>query len=272
MDVVAGAVGGGYMFARLFRQDMPWAFYVVLGASVWLMYTVDHLLDAQRLQEKASTARHFFHYQYGTAIKAICVVLAIATPVLAFTQLSETAVYFGIGMGLLSLLHMVIVKYVGDATSPFLIKELGVAMVYSFGVAGLPVLESGLIWTPEALVIVGQFLLLALANLIEFSMYEVASDTRDGHTSFVRAIGVQPARNLATALLVIVAGLAVWMILRAPVGSFVIWVEAILLLMTGTLTTVLYLPDWMGKADRYRTFGDGAFLLPLLALVIPGNV
>ena len=275
VDVVAGAVGAGIMVSRWTGAEMEWPFFVVLGFCVWLVYTLDHLLDARRLGDKASTDRHRFHHRHFKTLGIVWLVLAAIAGTLAFWKLGEQGIWFGVGMSGLTLLHLFLVKLVGDKTSPFLTKEMGVALVYAAGIWGLPAIKSGAWQEPIFWCGFGIFFLLATINLIEFSIYEVEIDENDGHTSFVRALGKKRARRLVLGLLFLTAfGLLFLFIfdwkhasesgrLMVETATRLQWIYLLMLLL---LNALFQYPRYFGINERYRAWGDGAFLIPFLSL------
>ncbi len=272
LDVVAGAIGSGIMVNRFTGAELEWPFFLLLGLSVWLIYTLDHLLDAHRLRDKASTPRHRFHFRHFRWLSGIWILLAVGTGFLAVWQLSLTGVLFGLGMGGLTILHLLIVKLVGDKTSLFLIKEFGVALVYAGGVWGLPILESGTWDEPLIILSFVQFLLLALTNLLEFSWFEVEIDQQDGHTSFVRALGKAWSQRVIFILLGVLGCVGFITTGLADPTTFEGWltyrVALIHLLMATLLAALVLFPQWFQRYERYRSYGDGAFLIPFLSLWI----
>ncbi len=74
IDVVIGSIFSSYLVVKLLDVEPTWAFWIVLPVSVWIIYTLDHIIDAYRLKKQANTFRHFFHYQYK---KTIIVTIAI---------------------------------------------------------------------------------------------------------------------------------------------------------------------------------------------------
>ncbi len=243
--------------------NMPWSWYVILPLAVWTTYTGDHLLDAMRLRELASTARHQFHYRHLTLLFGIAIAAAVCAVVLALLFLGQTGFYFGLGMGAVVLLHLAIVKFVGERSSPWLVKELGVATIYAAGIWGLPLILSGKWGTREAMVPALQFLLFALVNLLEFSLYEYESDTADGQTSFVRAIGRKGAIRFIRLILAGAAGLGAFL-LASVEGLTLVRIEMIYALMALVLAALIYKPVWFMPHERYRVWGDAAFLIPVL--------
>lgn len=266
IDVAVGALCGGSMVAAYLGVAMHWSWYVILPLAVWAIYTSDHLMDARRLGEGASTPRHRFHHQYFRVLMVAALVAASACVVLAFLYLGMTGILFGIGMGMLALGHLVLVKFVGERSSPLLVKELGVALVYVGGIWGLPLILSGALGTREAMVPAAQFLLLALANLLEFSLYEYESDKRDRQTSFVQAIGRKGTIRFTRLVLAASVGLGVFLL--ASVGSpAIVRLETVYALMAGVLAALIYKPVWFMQNERYRVWGDAAFLLPILYIL-----
>jgi hypothetical protein len=267
LDVAVGALGGGCMVARYLDVAMPWSWYVILPLAVWAIYTGDHLLDAMRLRDRASTARHRFHHRYFGLLMSLAVLAAATSVLLALLLLGQVGFLFGLGMGALVLIHLVLVKFVGERTSPFLVKELGVALIYVAGIWGLPLMMSGHGATREAMVPAAQFLLLALANLLEFSLYEYESDKADGQTSFVQAIGRKGAIRFIRLVLATMAGLGTFLLATVD-GRPLLRLEFIYALMALVLAALIYKPVWFMERERYRAWGDAAFLLPFLYMLM----
>ena len=267
LDVMAGAIVCGGMVRGILSIEMHWSWYIVLPLAVWLIYTLDHLLDARRLGATAHTPRHLFHHQYFLPLAIAVASLSLVCLGLALAFLGWNGILFGLSMGGLVILHLLLVKVVGNSIAPWLIKEMGVALVYAVGIWGLPIIESKQWDEPWVILAFLQFLLLVLANLLEFSWYERDTDTLDGHTSFVRAIGVKGAKRLLYLLLgavVLFGSLLLWQLPQSPI----IWLESIYCLMLLVLLALLHFPGYFAKYERYRAWGDGAFLLPVIYLIM----
>jgi hypothetical protein len=269
LDVAAAALGGGILAMRVIGSSPRPCFYWLLPAGVWVAYTIDHLLDAQRMGPAARTPRHRFHHQHQNLLWCIVVVAAMACGILGWIGLSWFGLIYAAIMCGLVILHESIIKFAGNRVSPLLVKELGVAVVFTAGVWGMPWLRhrldtGNLLGWPVLLML--QYLLLATVNLIEFSIYESKIDTAHGQTSFVRGIGRRPAARIVTALLILQIP-AAWLACRLHPSRTVVLCEAIYLAMTIGLWIVLAFPKFTARAERYRTIGDGVFLLPFLMLM-----
>src|SRR6187431_1308602 len=84
IDVALGAVCSALFFARLLSvRILPFGL-ITLGLSVWIIYSVDHLLDARKLKSKASTMRHRFHQEHSRSITIMVLIATIVNAVLIF--------------------------------------------------------------------------------------------------------------------------------------------------------------------------------------------
>ena len=271
VDVALAALGGGVMATRVLAARPRPAFYAVLPASVWAVYTLDHLLDARRMGDAAATPRHRFHGRHAGVLWAALAVVAVACGVVGVAELSWPGVAFGVGMVGLVVAHEAIVKLAGSRASPLLVKELGVAAIFTAGTWGLPAIVRAwhggggpVPWRP--VVMVTQYLLLAAVNLVEFSVFDARRDAAAGQTSFVRGVGRPAACRVAAGLLAAAVGLGGPVLLGG--GRTHVAAEAILLAMAGGLGAILWRPRAFARRERYRTVGDGVFLLPLLMAVV----
>lgn len=82
LDAPTVAVLWQAFLARCLHADVRWPAFVALGASVWLIYVADRLLDSLQSEEGPITPRHrFYRVHWRTALRvcgAVLVVLAIA--------------------------------------------------------------------------------------------------------------------------------------------------------------------------------------------------
>ncbi|MEL6675760.1 MAG: hypothetical protein AAFR61_26365 [Bacteroidota bacterium] len=263
LDVVLGALASGVMAAAVLQVEMPLSWWVILPLSVWVVYTLDHLLDAMRLTGEAHTPRHQFHQRH---LKSLQIVWGIAFAICVFVApfwVPRPFLALAVGMGGLVILHLGLVWWVGDRISWVYHKELGVGGIYALGVWGGPAVLAPEINLADGLLF-SQFFLLAMINLYTFSCYEIAIDELDGHSSFVRAIGVNRTQWLIKGLacLILLIGLIGWGMLELTP-----WAESIVFLMLGLLLLVSWRTEYFGQNERYRAWADGAFLIPMLGFI-----
>jgi hypothetical protein len=270
LDVAAAALGGGILASRVIGSSPRKSFYWLLPAGVWVVYTIDHLLDAHRMGPTARTPRHRFHHQHFASLWIAVAIISAICAVGGWIGLSWFGLTYAAIMCGLVVMHEIIVKFAGGRASPLLVKELGVALVFTAGVWGMPWLryriDTGR-WLGWPVLLMVQYLLLAVVNLIEFSIYESKIDTADLQTSFVRGIGRRRARGIVIALLALQIPVGLLASVLDP-ARVVLVTEAIYLLMSIGLWIVLAKPRFAARSERYRTLGDGVFLLPLVMAVV----
>src|SRR5690606_1037114 len=64
IDVAAGAVICALFLAEILRSRPGTPALIMLGLTVWIIYSADHLLDARRIEREAVTHRHSFYQRH----------------------------------------------------------------------------------------------------------------------------------------------------------------------------------------------------------------
>ncbi len=264
IDVVLGALASGSMIVWLLSKPMPWIWWLALPMAVWVIYTSDHLMDAWRLKDRAHTPRHLFHHQYFWPIAIVWLVLLVSCVSWVAMLVPSEMLYLGFAMGGVVLLHLALVSLIGSKVSWLLHKELGVGLIYALGVWGGPFVMYEELRLLAPLLLFVQFFLLCMINLLFFSLYEKETDQWDGHTSVVLAIGKKRTLHIILFLAVCVLGIGAGVLWDQEFESSYLVIEGIYVLMLSLLLAICYKPSFFGKKERYRYFGDGAFLLPVL--------
>lgn len=259
LDVALGGLASGCLAAYHFGVNMPLAWFWVLPAAIWVMYTSDHLLDAWRLKATANTYRHQVHVQYFGPLAGLTAGVALLTLGLALAFLGRPVVLFGLGVACVSGLHFLLVALTAGKIRGWHTKELAVGAIFTAGVWGPPWVMAGM---PVAgLGAVFQFFGLAMVNLLVFALYEKEADAAAGHPNLALSWGVRTVQRLAAAIaLGIGAG-----IVASPFQP-VQWIFGAMLagLMWVAVDTRRFEAD-----NRYRALGDAVFLFPYLILLWP---
>lgn len=265
LDVVAGALCCGVMAATWFQVVLPWSWWAALPVSVWVVYTADHLIDAIRLGESASSERHQFHVQWIVPIGVIWTLAALFCCAVIPFYVPVELLILGVVAGLVSAGHFLLVWWVKDEITPWLTKELGVALVYTVGVwgGGLALTEMPLTFFTSIPVI--QFFFLALSNLLTFSVYEEMADQKDGFTSWARGLGSTMTMRVITGLLIVTLLLGLFIIARSD-SQLAHLLQITYFSMGSLLAWVAYDQQRFSNKGMYRIAADGAFLLPVIWL------
>lgn len=252
LDVALGAVCSALFFSKLLQvQVLPYGM-IALAMSVWVIYTIDHLLDAKKIKGPASTERHRFHQRNFKALTiAVAAVVMITLVVVMFIR---PAVLKG-GLLLISCcaMYLLVHRFIGFP------KELLIAVLYTAGVLlpSLSVTKVTLAHLP--FFIVCQFMLTALLNLIIFSWYDRVRDRADGSTSMVLLLGERRSRLIIWSLLVL--NLALGALSNQFVPAMLV-VAMNLVLMLLFLDRRTFLND-----EKFRLIGDAVFYVPVLYLL-----
>ncbi|MFT4031612.1 MAG: hypothetical protein QM669_04275 [Siphonobacter sp.] len=256
-DVVVGA-----MLCAAAASKLPdgtgeinyWAI-CVLGLVVWLIYTVDRLLDIRK-KPRQLTDRHQFHARHASSLWKICIGIGIVTGAIAcFLPLS--LIRFGLIMGSLCGGYLLLVNQLGSKSKLHFLKEPLTALLYTAGIWGIAFTNQAAFSTADCLLAL-MFGCIAFQNLLLFSWMEThgkltspnfASILRDGFPDFL-------IRLLCLILLGCFLYVSVEEIM--PYQRRFVFTE---LLMSIILLEIRRNYSFYLVNDRYRWLGDGVFLL-----------
>lgn len=245
LDIVIGVVILLRFFCVQFLVDPGWPVYALLAAAVWLIYTFDHLRDAEH-SANSTRERYLFHRKYRRCLIIVSVVVFLSSLPLIFF-IPTVVLVGGISLTTFSLLYLL----VQHRLSGLLSKELYVAFVYSAGVLLTPMVLS---WTFDLIIFLLLFLLTFL-NLIIFSWFEKAEDLNDGFKSI--ATQIDPGKLDKLMFSLVAFGLALSLLSFGTTHIYFIIGFAVYAFM------ILFSRQFK-KNYLYRAIGDGVFLLPIL--------
>lgn len=266
--VVMGAVLSNQMAARLSDvAPVHWTTPIVLALAVFIIYTLDRLLDIRR-PDRPPTNRHRFHHRYAPLLWRL-VAGAIALGLLLTFFLPGSVVRFGLVLG------SICAAYIGAAFRlparhpALLLKEPLVALLFSAGIWGS-------VWVQRTMVggleIAGALMFTGIAfqNLILFDVLEtreLSGVVQPGRATFSLAAtwGDERCDTLLRWLTFGVATCSLAVCLIAG-DRFSQRAALILGLMSLALYGIQRYPAYFLKNERYRWLGDGVFWLPALVL------
>ncbi|MBO3698905.1 hypothetical protein [Roseivirga sp. E12] len=258
LDITAGAVISSLYLAKVFNVELSNEIVLGLAVAIWLIYTVDHLWDADRVKGEAINPRHAFHERYFKLILGIALAVFGLGIYNAF-QLPSDTIRFGFGLVALTCLYFLYLK----VSQVHRQKELFAAFVYVAGifVGPLSMLEN---WDWMYLVLFVQFFLLAYVNLLLFPLFEMDTDNRQGMTSIALNRGPSSTKKLirlASIVNEIIIVICIGFGFNDNKAQFMI------LAMSLSLLLLLQAPAFLKRYNLYRIIGDGIFFLPGLALL-----
>jgi hypothetical protein len=265
LDILAG-VFCGYTFARLILDcECQPLTPVILCLTVWLIYTLDHLLDARVLKGKSGKPTYRWHYENRKILWPILLAAGLSTAVLSLAFLPARILIFGCIMGGFVVLYTMVQQGMMGFRLTYLFKEGWISIIYTLGIWGVPLLSYGAIPDIPVLLTIIIYLLLVLINVLIYSFFDYHIDGQESQQTLATVSGRRITSHLLrllilSALLLIMVAYLIQVDL--PMGK----VYGILLSMTAVLGLIIAFPRSFSKNERYGILADGVFLIPGLLL------
>ncbi len=248
IDIVIGALVLLHFYSGIYQVAIDWPVYVLLGFSVWAIYTIDHIRDANKAQG-ALRARYSFHLQNQRLLTYLLITGGVGSSLLLLL-IPTSIIYYG----LILVAFCAFYALFHNLLAGMGIKELFVALVYTAGIFVAPVAVSGM-FDPYHF---ASLFLVAFINLLMFSWFERREDESDGFKSAATQIGGETLGKLLLILLALGLAVAITGIANARAYS------SYYLLALAVYCGLILRPLWTRQGQRYRILGDGIFLLPIL--------
>lgn len=256
IDVAAGAVVCAMFLAEILRSRPGSPALTMLGLTVWIIYSTDHLLDARRIGTEAATHRHSFYQRHFRILVVITIATVVADGLLAM-RIRPAIFQAGLILAAPVIVYLLAQRFFVS------VKELLGAMLYTAGVL-LPAYiflgDRDITATQGGLIIA--FFLIAWANLLLFSYFDCESDMKNAQDSFATRWGLRATRRVIFVVLAIGFVLCGYLLtVASPLHALV------LLVMNLVLFVLMCYPRYFSQGDRFRMVGDSIFLIPLIAVV-----
>ncbi len=268
LPIVLGALLSQRLAARLSDAVDPihWATPWVLAIAVWLIYTVDRLLDIRK-PNAPKTARHLFHRQHAVRLWQVVGVAGMLLLALGLF-LPGSVIRFGLVLAGLCGAYVGLVWRLSVRHPALWLKEPLVALLYTAGVWGSvwaqrPVV-SNIEWAEGVL-----FGLTAFQNLLLFSVYEkLTAESSGSSLATVWSVSTCNRVLIWLTVLIVLGAVSLCFVNAEPGGGprFAQRSALILGIMSLTLYSIQRYPAWFGRHDRYRWLGDAVFWFPALVL------
>jgi len=263
LDVVAGAVISARWIGNYFNADIPTSAILALGLTVWLIYTIDHLLDARKIKSQDALFRHIVHYKNAPYIFGLMAVMGMGL-IFLLQNLKPFLIGYGLGLGFAVFCYLIFVHFIRKKV--YWGKEWFVAMVYATGIC-LPTFAYIQNIPPILIYFWIQLFILASINLILFNMIEYKVDKKIGFNSFATVKGVDFSRKVI--LFLLFSFVVIWS------SSFLFFTaeelldyQAIFILMASVLAMVLSKEVILRQEEWYRVIGDIVFVLPIIEIIL----
>jgi hypothetical protein len=224
-----------------------------LAMSVWIIYTVDHLLDAIKIAGPASTERHRFHQRNFTAL-CVAVVFVIIADLVVVMFIRPAVLKGGFVLIGICVLYLVAHRFIKFP------KELLIAFLYTAGVL-LPSLSvTSLPFNQWPFPVIVQFMLTALLNLNIFSWFDRERDRKDGNVSIVSLMGEKHSKTVLWFVLAVSLSIAFF---STDIVSTMLMSLMNIILMFIFLNRKMFMKD-----EKFRLLGDAVFYIPAIYLFL----
>ena len=265
LDILAG-VFCGYSFARVFLDcDCPPATPFLLCGTVWLIYTLDHLLDARILKDDSAKPAYRWHWQYRKILWPVLLAAGACLAIVSLVFLPGRILVFGCILGSIVILYTLVNQGKRRLHRKYLFREGWISLIYTAGVWGAPLLYHGSIPDLATQLAIMVYLLLVMINVLIYTYHEYRLDLAASQLTLATVTGRKTTRHLLRLLMLCV--------LTLILAAFLILDDAgqpnayyLLLGMAGGLGLILSFPRFFSKHARYGILADGLFLLPGLLL------
>ena len=261
LDVALGATVMMAFVADFMEVVVSNRFYILLFLFTWLIYTVDHLMDARAIPHPAHTERHGFFQKYFKILSASTLMVFLVFFLSIPLSVNKNLLLAAMGIAVLIALYFLSLYWARKYQYRYVFKELFVAIVYVFGVALVPVyLRKELNWQIlYCLILIG---LTAFSNLLLITTREMRQDIRDSNPSVVRWFGPGGVK-LGLQLISFLA------LLGSVLFCFTVsqYEGIILVSMNLILVALIYQPHYFNENEWYRFIADGVFLIPAFPIL-----
>lgn len=255
LDVVAGGVLFTLAIGKVANTHLHWSSPAALGGCIWLIYTLDHLIDGNSLDRDPSMKRHAFHQRNRKPIFAVFLIVACIGLRLLFFLPYQTLIYGCVLLGMVGLYFLSIWLF-----KIYFAKEIFIAVLYSCGIF-LGSFSKSVELDIFIYFLFVQTILMASVNLLLFSYYEVGHDTQDGHRSWATHFGVIHTLGHLKWLLILL-GLSIAGALFFDPSGYQFALQMIFIAMALVLVMIYWMPGWFKQKERFRWVGDLVFLFP----------
>jgi hypothetical protein len=249
LDVVLGAMVNALFFSFLMKKEINPVTLLALSTTVWIIYTVDHLLDASTVNATPANERYAFHHANQNVLW-FCVASAVLVASLCLFALPFFVIING------GILSICIVVYFLLQKRFYMLKESMIAVLYTLGVMA-PSLDFR---SPDIdFTLPGMFALTAFLNLVLFSLFGEEKDMKDGQRSLITWIGHSAGRAM---VIFVYLAISLTFALSLSTPALIVF-----LIATGHML-MFFRQSFFIQHDRYRLVGDALFVAPAIYLLL----
>lgn len=267
IDVVLGTMAIGYLAIRILNVEANPIWWIILPLSVWIIYSLDHIIDGSKNKQEATIYRHWFHYLHQNLILTFIVLASVINLVLCLLYLDIHIIIMGLLLSIFIAIYFALIFFLKSTRVVLLQKELIIAFVYTFGIFMAPLYWYGSLPSIHVMIVIFIIFILAWFEGIMISFFEYFDDIKDGHTSFTVIAGKRNTRLFLIIGHMIIEIIAIILLIIIPV-DIVFYALLIALIMNLILGIVTIYPENLENNNTYKFIGEFVFLLPVLLVFV----
>jgi len=267
IDVVIGSLAVGYMATIILDVAANPVWWLILPMSVWIIYTLDHLVDGYKNKSYSVIERHRFHYEYRKLIIGFVMVISFIAIALSVLYLDWRIVIGGMILLIIIVFYLLVIFILKNRKTILLQKELIIAIVYTSGIFLAPAIWYGSIPSFPILCVIAIIGLLALTEGIMNSWFDYEYDIEDGYSSFTVLTGRKFTLSFLIATHMFIEAVILILLFTIPI-DIVFWSLVILLIINVLLGVISLYPENYFFKKHHRTIGELTFILPILIILV----
>ncbi|MDH5598881.1 MAG: hypothetical protein OEY34_07145, partial [Cyclobacteriaceae bacterium] len=161
LDIVLGACIMAWFLGETLFSPVNYYILSALGLCIWIIYTMDHMFDAQSTEFPILFWRHKVHQKYSRILGVIIGVLIMLGVIIIVPNLSYRVLLYGSILLVFVIVYLLLIKFGG-----YFLKEIFAALLYTLGIVTGPLGEFTQVLLPFHYLVVLQIFLIAFLNLL----------------------------------------------------------------------------------------------------------
>lgn len=252
----------GIFASKILEVPIDIIWLIILAASVWIVYTSDHLVDGFSLKKNAFLFRRKIHVKHKNILLSIVFLLSLL--VFIYSYLYFTPFIFLSGLTLISIvcLYLLLIYFIGNKKLLYFFKEVLVALIYIGGIWLVPLEKYDKFPPLYILITIILLFIYAVSEGLIASIYDYDMDIKEKFKSFSVYFGKQNTEKFANGLLI--SSMAVSFVFFFNIKTSNFKAPFIILVVLGLILLIFNFKSNSNSKNKYlyRHMGDAAFLIP----------
>ena len=248
-----------FVVSKTLIIPLSWAHYIILSLSVWLIYTLDHVVDSSKPGSQ-EIERYEFHKRYFSQLRIAMLLVALVILCSLFF-LPLNTLLAGLLVLIICIGYMVLIRKIDTIRRK---KEKFAALCITMGVVGMVVLPSFPSFKLVYLFVFLCFYILCLQNLYLFSFFERVNDKMLGFGTEVSLWTKEEFDNRMKSLFVLAF---IFNLFLLQFGQRFLSLFLVFMLMELVLFILWTRSQDFQANERYRFMGDAIFFISVIALL-----